>query len=226
MKIFCLQDERGQPYILPVVRDVERELLTEADHNHEYLPALGNCRTNNSVIKLLLGSCEAVTSGRAFSVQSIGGTGPLRLGAEFLKQQLGCNSARYSDPTWINHRDIFLKAGFSDVLPYPYWDYQQSKLDFQGLLDCMNTCPENTVFVLHAQAHNPTGRDPTQEQWKQICRVMKQRRLIPFFDCAYQGWASGDLDQDAWAVRYFHQQEMEMFVSQSFGKVYSALKGF
>ena len=202
-----------------MVREVERELLDEPDHSHEYLPALGSPLANAAAIKLLLGDdCEAVDDGRAFSVQSIGGTGPLRLGAEFLKQQLGCNSARYSDPTWINHRDIFLKSGFTDVLSYPYWDYENKRFDFDGLINCMKSCPEQTVFILHAQAHNPTGTDPSQDQWKTICQVMKERRLIPFFDCAYQGWASGDLDKDAWSVRHFHSQGMEMFVSQSFGK--------
>ena len=127
--------------------------------------------------------------------------------------------ARFSDPTWINHRDIFLKAGFTDVQPYTYLDYSSMTFNFHALLECMRRSKPRTVFILHAQAHNPSGLDPSQDQWRQICEVMKTGQLIPFFDCAYQGWASGDLDRDAWAVRHFCDQGVEMMVSQSFGKV-------
>ena len=138
IRCFFFQDEKGLPYVLPIVRKVEQEILNEKTHNHEYMPFLGNPSINDAVIKLLLGKgCEAVTSGRAFSVQSIAGTGALRLGAEYLKQQ-GFDFVCYSDPTWINHRDIFLKAGFKDVQPYPYWKYEEQRLDFDSLLDFMN----------------------------------------------------------------------------------------
>ena len=215
------KDEDGNSYILPVVREVEAEMLSEAGHSHEYLPALGRPEVNQAAVSLLLGSeAEAVTSGRAIAVQSIGGTGPLRLGAEFLRQQLGCEAARFSDPTWINHRDIFVKAGFTDVQPYPYLDYSSMTFDFDSLMESMKRSKPRTVFILHAQAQNPSGLDPSESQWRQICEVMKRGQLIPFFDCAYQGWASGDLEKDAWAVRYFCDQGMEMMVSQSFGKVW------
>ena len=120
---------------------MEQEILQESDHNHEYMPFLGNPVVNQAVVQLLLGdNSDAVNSGRAFSVQSIAGTGALRLGAEYLKQ-LGCDAVCYSDPTWINHRDIFLRAGFNDVQSYPYWDYSKQEFDFLGLLDFMRTCP-------------------------------------------------------------------------------------
>ena len=138
--------------------------------------------------------------------------GPLRVGAEFLQQQLGCRSARYSDPTWINHRDIFIKSGFTDVSPYPYWNSTTKSLDFDGLLDSMEKAPPLTVYILHPMAHNPTGIDPTRDQWKKICNLMKSRKLVPFFDCAYQGWASGDMDEDAWVVRHFASQGLELLV--------------
>ena len=216
----CLQDEDGNPFVLPVVRDVELEMMSEPDFNHEYLPALGNGNACKAAVELLLGeNCEAINQGRAFAIQSLGGTGPIRVGAEFLQQQLGCDSARFSDPTWINHRDIFIKSGFTDVQAYPYWDYVNKKFHFEALMSCMRQCKPKTVFVLHAQAHNPSGIDPSEDQWRQICKVMKRGQLIPFFDCAYQGWASGDLEKDAWAVRYFHSQRVEFLVSQSFGKV-------
>ena len=141
LQILFFKDEKGLPYVIPIVRKVEQEILQEKSHNHEYMPFLGNQSINDAVIKLLLGKgCEALTSGRAFSVQSIAGTGALRLGAEYLKQQR-FDSVCYSDPTWINHRDIFLKAGFKDVQPYPYWKYERQKLDFDGLLDFMKQSP-------------------------------------------------------------------------------------
>lgn len=213
------KDENGRPWVLPVVRETERELSEDPGTTHEYLPALGSPDANKAAIQLLLGDQHpAIRTGRAFSIQSIGGTGPLRVGAEFLQQQIGCRTVRYSQPTWINHRDIFIKSGFTDVAPYPYWDPKTQAPCIEELMKMMTSSPPNTVFILHAVAHNPTGLDPTREQWQVICSIMKERKLIPFFDCAYQGFGSGDLDKDAWAVRYFADQGMEMFISQSFGK--------
>jgi len=213
------KDEQGKPWVLPVVRETEVALVSNPATTHEYLPALGSPEANRAAVELLLGSANPlVTQGRAFAIQSMGGTGPLRVGAEFLQQQLGCRSARYSDPTWINHRDIFTKSGFTDVTPYPYWNSAMKSLDFDGLLACMEKAPPLTVYILHPMAHNPTGIDPTREQWKRICALMKSRKLVPFFDCAYQGWASGDMDEDAWVVRHFASQGLELLVSQSFGK--------
>lgn len=134
------------------------------------------------------------------------------------RAQLGCQTARFSQPTWSNHRDIFLKVGYEEVTAYPYWDNKTKNIDFPALLSCLESSQPRTVFILHAQAHNPTGMDPSHDQWRQICTVVKRKQIIPFFDCAYQGWASGDLEEDAWAVRYFASQKVEMLVSQSFGK--------
>ena len=204
---------------MPVVRQVEEELLADPDHHHEYLPALGHQPACQAAIRLLLGAdSPELKEGRAFSVQSLGGTGPLRVGAEFLRHQLGCQAARFSQPTWSNHRDIFLKAGYQDVAPYPYLDDITNTLNFPSLLSCLDSSQPKTVFIFHAQAHNPSGLDPSHDQWRQICSVVKRRQIIPFFDCAYQGWASGDLEEDAWVVRYFAREGVEMLVSQSFGK--------
>ena len=201
-----------------MVRDAEIEIVNDPENTHEYLPALGSNEANRAAVELLLGDCETTRQGRAFAVQSLGGTGPIRVGAEFLQQQIGCRKAFYSDPTWINHRDIFIKAGFTDVSEYPYWNSAAMSPDFPALFKCLESAPPLSVFMLHAQAQNPTGMDPTKEDWKRICEIMKRRNLIPFFDCAYQGWASGDLEEDAWAVRHFADSGMEMLVSQSFGK--------
>jgi len=212
------KDDNGKPWVLPVVRETELAIVSDPQTSHEYLPALGCEAANNAAVELLLGDCAATREGRAFALQSLGGTGPIRVGAEFLQQLIGCRVARYSDPTWINHRDIFIKSGFTDVRPYPYWNNTTRSQTFEALIESLESSPPYTVFLLHAQAHNPTGVDPTKEQWANICRIMKERNLIPFFDCAYQGWASGDMEKDAWAVRHFEENGLEMLVSQSFGK--------
>ena len=138
--------------MLPVVREVERELLTDPGHNHEYLPALGHPPACEAAIRLLLGEeSQEVAAGRAFAVQSLGGTGPIRVGAEFLRDQLGCGAVRFSQPTWTNHRDIFIRAGYTDVAPYPYWDSNTKTIDFPALLACLESSQPRTVFILHAQ---------------------------------------------------------------------------
>lgn len=116
-----------------------------------------------------------------------------------------------------NHRNIFSSVGF-EVEEYPYWDASTRGLAYEQMLQTMRDAPNGSIFVIHACAHNPTGVDPTQDQWKGIAQVMAQKGHFPFFDCAYQGFASGDLDRDAWAVRYFVEQGFELFVAQSFAK--------
>merc|ERR1711962_293074 len=163
------KDEQGKPWVLPVVRETEVALTSNPATTHEYLPALGSPEANRAAVELLLGPKNPlVAQGRAFAIQSLGGTGPLREGAEFLQQQLGCRAARYSDPTWINHRDIFIKSGFTDVCPYPYWNTTMKSLDFDGILASMEKAPPLTVYILHPMAHNPTGIDPTMEDDLQL----------------------------------------------------------
>jgi len=122
-----------------------------------------------------------------------------------------------SKPTWANHQAIFSNVGITPV-DYPYYDPKTIGLDFAGFLTTLQNAPSKSVFLLHACAHNPTGVDPTLEQWNEIAKVMLQKGHYAFFDCAYQGFASGDLDRDASAVRYFEQQGVSMLVCQSFAK--------
>ncbi len=109
--------------------------------------------------------------GRSFCVQSIGGTGPFRVAAELLHASLGFDRCMYSDPTWINHRDIFSKAGFRHVDTYPYWNSESMEFDFEAMLAALKAASERTVIILHASAHNPTGMDPTRDQWRAIAKV-------------------------------------------------------
>lgn len=168
---------------------------------------------------LLLGAkSQALEDKRAFGVQTLSGTGALRLGAEFLRKKLGRTIFYYSDPTWENHHQVFMSAGFETAKTYRYWDQVNRKIDIKGFLADLLAAPEGSVIILHACAHNPTGSDPSQDQWKQIADIMEHKRLFPFFDSAYQGFASGDPDKDAWAVRYFVERGFEILCAQSFAK--------
>ncbi|UYV78954.1 GOT1 [Cordylochernes scorpioides] len=162
---------------------------------------------------------------QVLGVQALSGTGALRIGLEFLNKIANFKVIYISAPTWGNHILLFKHSGFTDHRTYRYWDYKSRKLDFEGMLQdlqadpcAVQDAPEDSVILMHACAHNPTGMDPTEDQWKQIAQVMKERKLMPFFDCAYQGFATGDLVKDSWAVRYFVEEGFEVICSQSFAK--------
>merc|ERR1712117_601773 len=217
------RDDAGKPWILPVVKKAEMQLAKDIEEekiNHEYLPVLGHGGYAEAAVKLILGSeSSAVKNGLSFGIQCLSGTGALRVGAEFLQQQLKCSVVLVSDPTWGNHNLIFKLAAFKEIKKYRYWGKESRALDFAGMMEDLKAAPERAVVILHGCAHNPTGIDPTKEQWKEIADVVEQKNLIPFFDCAYQGFASGDLDADAWAVRYFvEDRKMELLCLQSSAK--------
>jgi len=214
--------DEGKPWILPCVKKAEKklsEMIDAEEINHEYLPVLGLESFSSAATSMLLGAnSAAIKEGRAFGSQALSGTGALRNGAEFLARINGLKVVYYSDPTWGNHGLVFKNAGFTDLRKYRYWDANKKCLDFAGLMADLSEAPENAVIILHACAHNPTGVDPTKEQWGQIADLIQKKNLFPFFDCAYQGFASGCLDTDAWAVRYFVERGFELFCSQSFSK--------
>jgi aspartate aminotransferase len=183
----------------------------------EYLPIDGLAPYITGAQRLLFGAnCQAVKDGRIASVQTISGTGSLRVGFEFLGQFLP-KTVLISNPTWLNHKSIVEKANLKWV-EYPYYCPKTHGVNIKGLLETLEKAPAGSIVLLHACAHNPTGVDPTQAEWKQIAEVMKKNSLFPYFDSAYQGFASGDLDKDAWAIRYFLEQGFQMLVSQSFAK--------
>ncbi|MBN3282613.1 AATC protein, partial [Polyodon spathula] len=213
-----------QPWVLPVVQKVEQLIANDHSLNHEYLPILGLPEFRASASKIALGEdSPAIKENRVGGVQSLGGTGALRIGAEFLRRWYnGKNNTTtpiyVSAPTWENHNGVFGDAGFTDVRPYRYWDAEKRGLALAGFLEDLENAPEYSVFLLHACAHNPTGTDPTPDEWKQIAEIMERKKLFAFFDSAYQGFASGDLQKDAWAVRYFVSKGFELFCAQSFSK--------
>lgn len=211
---------QGSPWTLPVVKKAELLVVNDQKLDHEYLPIDGLKSFTESSIKLMLGDdCDAITQGRYASAQTISGTGACSLGADFLQRFANYNAPVYiSNPTWANHRAIFDMAGFKDIREYPYWDARTKGLDLEGMLNCFKDAPERSILLLHPCAHNPTGVDPTLNQWKQIASVVRDKGHIVFFDSAYQGFASGDLEKDSQAVRHFVSEGFEVLIAQSYAK--------
>jgi len=215
------RDDNAKPWVLPVVKKATQILLEDPNLDHEYLPITGLPAFTSAAAKLILGAdSPAIASGRVSSVQTISGTGANHLGALFLSRYYDFNVDKkvyLSDPTWINHFAIFRNVGI-EPLTYPYYDPKTIGLAFEQLLNTFKSLPSRSAILLHACAHNPTGVDPTREQWGQICDVFLEKGHYAFFDAAYQGFASGDLDNDAWAVREFARREVPLLVCQSFAK--------
>ena len=208
---------QNQLLIIPFQAD---ELLrNDPTLNHEYLPIAGLAPFTSAAAKLILGaSSPALTEERTCSIQTISGTGAVHLGALFLKKFYpGSPTVYFSNPTWANHNQIFSNVHLP-IATYPYFSKQTKGLDFEGMKEAISEAPNRSIILLHACAHNPTGVDPTQDQWKELAVLLKQKSHFPFFDCAYQGFASGDLAKDAWAVRYFVEQGFELCIAQSFAK--------
>lgn len=211
--------EEGRPLVLSVVRKAELRVIQDASANKEYLPIGGDptfCKLSRS---LAFGpSSLPVTEKRVVTLQCLSGTGSLRVGGEFIAAHYPRSRAIYiPTPTWGNHRAIFTACGLQ-VHQYRYYHPATRGLDYQGLLEDLRHAEQGAVVLLHACAHNPTGVDPTPVQWGGILEVVRERGLLPFFDSAYQGFASGDLDADAAAVRMFAEAGCEMLLAQSFAK--------
>ncbi|KXH68325.1 aminotransferase class I and II [Colletotrichum salicis] len=217
--IGAYRDDNAKPWVLPVVKKADEILRNDPELNHEYAPIAGIPQFTVKANELMLGAdSPAIREKRTSSVQTISGTGAVHLGALFLAKFYKGNRTVYiSNPTWANHNQIFGNVGLP-IAQYPYFSKETKGLDFEGLKSTLSSAPERSIILLHACAHNPTGVDPTQEQWKEIAALMRQKNHFPFFDCAYQGFASGNLAQDAWAVRYFIEQGFELLIAQSFAK--------
>eukprot|EP00742_Colponemidia_sp_Colp-10_P003024 GILJ01003226.1.p1 GENE.GILJ01003226.1~~GILJ01003226.1.p1 ORF type:complete len:444 (+),score=75.07 GILJ01003226.1:40-1332(+) len=210
--------EEGKPYVFSIVKKVERQIIEDSTMDKEYLPIEGLAAFNTGTAKLIFGEdSPALAEKRVATVQSISGTGSLRVGFEFIAKYLPGSTIYVSNPTWGNHLSIMEKAQLKYV-EYPYLEGQTCTLAFDKMMSVLSTAAAGSVVLLHACAHNPTGVDPSQPQWEAIANLMQERGLIPYFDCAYQGFASGDLHRDAWAVRMFVARGFEMFVSQSYAK--------
>jgi len=220
--IGAYRTEDGKPFVLNVVREAETELLAElgTGNNKEYSTIDGPEPLKMQTQKILFGDCPAVLENKVASVQALSGTGALRVAAEFIARFLPkeTHTIWVSDPTWGNHNAIFAKAGLT-VKAYPYYDAATRGFNFDGMLKCLKEEVSNgSTILLHACAHNPTGVDPTEAQWEEIVKVFEEKKLIPLMDSAYQGYASGSLDKDAFAIRLFVNRGIELFMCQSFAK--------
>ena len=212
-------DENGKLPLLACVQAAERALM-ETPKPRGYLPIDGIAAYDDGVKKLVFGAdSEPYQSGRIATVQGLGGTGALKIGADFLKHLNPAAKVLISDPSWENHRALFTQAGF-DVGTYRYYSASTRQLDFDGMLADLQAAAAGTIVVLHACCHNPTGYDITAAQWDQVIAVVKARGLTPFLDMAYQGFANG-LAQDGAVVGKFVAAGLTFFVSTSFSKSFS-----
>ena len=212
-------DDHGKIPLLAAVHRAEVARV-EAAAARGYLPIEGIAGYNKGAQELVLGkNSPLVAAGRVLTMQALGGTGALKIGADFIKQLVPGAKVAISNPSWENHRALFERAGF-EVVNYPYYDANTHGVDFQGMLGALRALPSQSVVVLHACCHNPTGVDLTTDQWREVAQVVKQANLIPFLDIAYQGFGDG-LEQDAAAVRLFAELDMTMFISSSFSKSFS-----
>jgi aromatic-amino-acid transaminase len=212
-------DDKGKVPLLECVRKSEA-ILMEKPAPRSYLPIDGLAAYDKAVQDLVFGADSAIVQEkRAITAQALGGTGGLKLGADFLKRFSPQSQVWISDPSWENHRALFEAAGFT-VNSYPYYDAATRGVNFEGMLNALKTMPEGSIVVLHACCHNPTGADLTDAQWQDVIRVVTERGLIPFLDMAYQGFGDG-IDADGKVVRQFAEAGGRMFVSNSFSKSFS-----
>jgi aromatic-amino-acid transaminase len=209
-------DDDGRIPVLDCVRRAEAQMLDDAGPK-PYLPMEGSGAMRAAVQALLFGADhEAVRSGRVATLQTIGSSGGLKVGADFLKRWLPGSAVWVSDPSWDNHRAMFEGAGLP-VHTYPYYDPATGGLKFDAMLATLRSLPARSVVLLHACCHNPTGVDLTHMQWEQLLPVLQERRLLPYLDIAYQGYGDG-IDEDAFAIRLLASAGLSFFVANSFSK--------
>jgi aromatic-amino-acid transaminase len=215
--VYC--DDAGKIPLLAAVRQAEAH-LTAAGSARGYLPIDGIAQYNKAVQSMLFGPASPlITEQRVATVQALGGTGALKVGADLLKRFVPEAKVLISDPSWENHRALFESAGFA-VETYPYYDPVSHGVRFDEMLATLRALPARSIVVLHACCHNPTGVDLTEGQWVQVVEACKAAELIPFLDIAYQGFGDG-IDADASAVRRFAGAGIDFLVSSSFSKSFS-----
>ncbi|WP_336243046.1 aromatic amino acid transaminase [Enterobacter cloacae] len=205
---------------LKAVAEAEARLNAAPHGASLYLPMEGLNTYRNAIAPLLFGADHAVLAQkRVATIQTLGGSGALKVGADFLKKYFPDSGVWVSDPTWENHVAIFEGAGFK-VATYPWFDSETNGVRVDALLEKLNTLPERSIVLLHPCCHNPTGADLTNAQWDAVIEVLKARNLIPFLDIAYQGFGAG-MEEDAYAIRAVASAGLPVLVSNSFSKIFS-----
>ncbi|MFD1556345.1 amino acid aminotransferase [Paraburkholderia silviterrae] len=212
-------DDDGRLPVMQAVHAAEAAILAEPGPK-PYLPMAGFAQYRDAVQALVFGAqCPSRAANRIATVQTLGGSGALKVGADFIKRYFPQSQVWVSDPTWENHRFIFERAGFV-VNTYPYYDEATGGLKFEAMLSAIDALPAKSVVLLHACCHNPTGVDLDEAQWTQLIDVLQKRDLLPFVDMAYQGFGAG-LDADAFAVRELGRRGVPALVANSFSKNFS-----
>ncbi|HBV9944214.1 TPA: aromatic amino acid transaminase [Klebsiella aerogenes] len=205
---------------LQAVADAEARLNAQPHGASLYLPMEGLNSYRHAIAPLLFGADHPVLKqNRVASIQTLGGSGALKVGADFLKRYFPQSRVWVSDPTWENHIAIFEGAGF-EVSTYPWFDDETNGVRFEAFLAKLQTLPERDIVLLHPCCHNPTGADLSNAQWDEVVKVLKARNLIPFLDIAYQGFGAG-MEDDAYAIRAIASAGLPMLVSNSFSKIFS-----
>ncbi|MCS3433884.1 amino acid aminotransferase [Klebsiella sp. BIGb0407] len=220
LSIGLYYDAQGTIPQLQAVASAE-EKLNAAPHGASlYLPMEGLSGYRSAIAPLLFGTdSQALREGRIATIQTLGGSGALKVGADFLKTYFPDSQVWVSDPTWENHIAIFSGAGFT-VNTYPWFDDESRGVRFDALLETLSSLPEQSIVLLHPCCHNPTGADLTNSQWDAVIEVLKARNVIPFLDIAYQGFGAG-MEQDAYAIRAIADAGLPALVSNSFSKIFS-----
>lgn len=210
------KDEQGTTPVLATVKKAEAALL-QTEKTKSYLTIEGTAEYGLAVQKLLFGSdAEIIASHRAKTAQAPGGTGALRVAGEFIKRQLGAPKIWISNPTWANHNSVFTSAGLETV-QYGYYNADTKEKDFAAMVADLSKASEGDVVLLHGCCHNPTGIDPTTEEWQELAQLCADKKLLPLFDFAYQGFAKG-VEEDAQGLRTFAALNKELMVASSFSK--------
>ncbi|KAK3713654.1 aspartate transaminase aat1 [Vermiconidia calcicola] len=212
------RDDKGKPYVLPSVKTAEGKVIQQ-NLDKEYAGITGVPAFTKAAARLAYGPDSApLNEGRIAITQSISGTGALRIGGAFLQRHYpGAKAIYIPTPSWANHKAVFLDSGL-EVKQYRYYNKDTIGLDFDGMVEDIKNMPKGSMVLLHACAHNPTGIDPTEQQWRAISDAMKEGGHFSFFDMAYQGFASGDTDKDAFALRHFLAEGHQPCLAQSFAK--------
>ncbi|MEE4959290.1 amino acid aminotransferase [Pseudomonas alliivorans] len=220
LSIGLYYDAQGRIPRLDAAVSAQQQLAEGEQTASLYLPMEGLAPYRQAVQTLLFGENNpAVLAGRVATIQTVGGSGALKVGADFLKYAFPDSQVWVSDPTWENHNALFGGAGFK-VNTYPYFDAQTGGVKFDTMLDALQQLPARSIVLLHPCCHNPTGADLSVAQWDQVVAVVKDRQLIPFLDIAYQGFGNG-MDEDAYAIRAMTDAGVTAFVSNSFSKIFS-----
>ncbi|KAI6205160.1 hypothetical protein M3Y94_00761100 [Aphelenchoides besseyi] len=218
LSVETYRDENGNPWSLPVVREVEKALADDTQLSHGYCEdAMGDQLFVQNATHLLLGSHYKATKDQVVAIQTVSATGALRLGFEFIARVLDAKRVLIAMPSWSDYGCIVRSAGIETTTEYPYWDFENRKLAFEPMIHALSEAEPGSVVVLQC-GHNPTGVDPDISQWRRIGELLKDRDLIPFFDVANVGLCSGSTQEDSYAIRLFIEMNLEFFVAQSFSK--------